>query len=70
MVVVIRVNTVKSVPPVKFKYTENEGKIEVYAQEERECPPKVFMLGIPRPSKISFKPTKFNLPKAQNQEQP
>ncbi|XP_055910007.1 integrin beta-PS [Eupeodes corollae] len=30
----------------KFKYTEIDGKITVYAQEERECPPKVFMLGI------------------------
>ncbi|XP_055842893.1 integrin beta-PS isoform X1 [Episyrphus balteatus] len=30
----------------KFRYTEIDGKIEVYAQQERECPPKVFMLGI------------------------
>lgn len=30
----------------KFKYTETDGKITVHAQQERECPPKVFMLGI------------------------
>ncbi|KAI9588865.1 integrin beta-PS isoform X2 [Glossina fuscipes] len=29
-----------------FKYSEADDKIEVHAQQERECPPKVFMLGI------------------------
>lgn len=29
-----------------FKYSEVNDKIEVHAQQERECPPKVFMLGI------------------------
>ncbi|XP_050330333.1 integrin beta-PS-like isoform X1 [Bactrocera neohumeralis] len=29
-----------------FKYSEVNGKLEVHAQQERECPPKVFMLGI------------------------
>ena len=29
-----------------FKYSEEDGKLEVHAQQERECPPKVFMLGI------------------------
>lgn len=30
-----------------FKYSDKEDdKIEVHAQQERECPPKVFMLGI------------------------
>jgi len=29
-----------------FKYAEVDDKLEVHAQEERECPPKVFMLGI------------------------
>lgn len=30
----------------KFKYREEDNKIIVVAQTERECPPKVFMLGI------------------------
>ncbi|XP_073833072.1 position-specific antigen beta subunit myospheroid isoform X2 [Musca autumnalis] len=30
----------------KFKYREEDNKIIVTAQTERECPPKVFMLGI------------------------
>uniref|UniRef100_A0A1I8PZ80 Integrin beta n=1 Tax=Stomoxys calcitrans TaxID=35570 RepID=A0A1I8PZ80_STOCA len=30
----------------KFKYREEDNKIVVVAQTERECPPKVFMLGI------------------------
>ncbi|KAH8416731.1 hypothetical protein KR222_000277 [Zaprionus bogoriensis] len=29
-----------------FKYSEVPGKLEVYVQENKECPPKVFMLGI------------------------
>ncbi|XP_037807558.1 integrin beta-PS isoform X1 [Lucilia sericata] len=29
-----------------FKYSEEDDKVEVHAQQERECPPKVFMLGI------------------------
>lgn len=29
-----------------FKYSEVNDKVEVHAQQERECPPKVFMLGI------------------------
>ncbi|XP_037934909.1 integrin beta-PS-like isoform X1 [Teleopsis dalmanni] len=29
-----------------FKYTEINNEIKIYAQQERECPPKVFMLGI------------------------
>lgn len=29
-----------------FVYSEVDGKLEVRAQQDRECPPKVFMLGI------------------------